>query len=90
MPFSLRLDPDTEKRIRQICTTTGQSKASVVREAIALYAAERQAVPASGDSAFHRLRGAVGVVGTGGADLSTDTHAKYRASLRRKHRGHSR
>ena len=90
MPFSLRLDPDTEKRIRQICATTGQSKASVVREAIALYAAECHAAPASGDSAFHRLRGVVGAVSTGGADLSTDTHARYRASLRRKHRGHSR
>lgn len=90
MPFSLRLDPGTEKRIRRISTTTGQSKASVVREAIALYAAECDTVPASGDSAYDRLRNVIGVVGTGGAELATGTHAKYRASLRRKHRGRSR
>jgi hypothetical protein len=86
MPFSLRLDPDTESRIRYLTRTTGRSKADVVREAIAQYD------PAGGpgveqESAFDRLHAFIGVVATGGADLSVDTHAHYRTRLRAARRG---
>lgn len=87
MPFSLRLDPDTEARIRKLIATTGRSKADVVREAVAHYAVEAEAAAPGETSAFDRLKPFIGVVSTGGADSSSDTHAKYRERLRRKHRG---
>jgi predicted DNA-binding protein len=88
MPFSLRLDPETEARIRRLVSKTGWPKSSVVREAIAHYANDIESSTASAKpSAFDRLRPYLGVVDSGGAQLSTDTHAKYRALLRRKARG---
>jgi hypothetical protein len=87
MPFSLRLDADTEARIRQLTRFTGRSKAAIVREAVAQYRIDPDAPTEPGDSAFDRLRPFVGVIDTGGAQYSTNTHAKYRAALRAKHRG---
>jgi hypothetical protein len=87
MPFSLRLDPETEARIRRLTSATGRSKAEVVRDALAQYSPGRVAAPAPGESAFDRLKPFIGVVHTGGAHFSRDTHAKYRALLRRKRRG---
>ena len=86
MPFSLRLDPNTEAKIRKLTTATGRSKAQVVREAVAQYASDRDTAPTPGDSAFDRLKPFIGVISTGGANYSTKTHAKYRELLRRKHR----
>ena len=85
MPFSLRLDPETEAKIRSLTAATGRSKSEVVREAVAQYAPDREeAVP--GASAFDRLKPFIGVIATGGANYSTETHTKYRELLRRTHR----
>ena len=86
MPFSFRLDSETEARIRRLAATTGRSRSEVVREAVARYATDRESGAAASGSAFDRLKPFVGVVRTGGADYSKDTHAKYRAVLKRKHR----
>ena len=86
MPFSLRLDPGTEAKIRKLTAATGRSKSEVVREAVAQYAPDRESAPAPGESAFDRLKPFVGAVRTGGAHYSKQTHAKYRELLRRKHR----
>ena len=86
MPFSLRLDPDTEARIRRLSADMGQSRSAVVREAVAQYSSMRDASARTSDSAYDRLKPFVGVVSTGGRDLSIDTHAKYRELLKRKHR----
>ena len=87
MPFSLRLDSDTEAKIRRLSAATGRSKSAVVREAVEQYAPDPDSTPAPGQSAFDRLKAYVGIVRTGGANFSSDTHAKYRALLlRRKHR----
>ncbi len=86
MPFSLRLDPETEAKIRQLTAATGRSKSEVVREAVAQYAPDRDGAPAPGESAFDRLKPFIGVVGTGGANRSAQNHVKYRDLLRRKHR----
>ena len=83
MPFSLRLDPDTEARIRRLSSVMGRSKSAVVREAVAHYSLDRET--AVGESAYDRLRPFVGIVRTGGANYSRDTHAKYRTLLKRKH-----
>ena len=85
MPFSLRLDPDTEARIRRLSASTGRSKSDVVREAVAHYAADH-ASPKAGQSAYDRLKPYIGSVNSGGANLSTNTHAKFRELLLRKHR----
>lgn len=85
MPFSLRLDPETEARIRRLTRATGRSKADVVREAVSRYAVEHEAPPEAGETAFDRLRPFIGVAPTGSANLSSRTHEKYRALLRKKH-----
>jgi Arc/MetJ-type ribon-helix-helix transcriptional regulator len=83
MPFSFRLDPETEAKIRRLTATTGRSKSEVVREAVAQYAPD---AGTAGESAYDRLKPFVGVIGTGGAQYSGDTHAQYRALLQRKRR----
>lgn len=85
MPFSLRLDPDTESRIRRLSALTGRSKSQVVREAVAQYAPDEHP-PSAGDSTFDRLKPYVGVVRTGGRSYSSDTHRQYRALLQKKRR----
>ena len=87
MPFSLRLDPDTEAKIRHLSAVLGRSKSEVVREAVARYAPDHESAPVPGASAFDRLKPYAGIVHTDGANFSRNTHAKYRALLRRKHRG---
>ena len=87
MPFSLRLDPETEARIRRLAQATGRSKSAVVREAMAQYAPDEPPAAGGVRSVLQRLGSVVGSVSTGGAHLSSDTHAKYKASLARRHRG---
>ena len=86
MPFSLRLDPNTEATIRHLSAVLGRSKADVIREAVAKYASDRMSALVQGASAFDRLKPFAGIVHTNGANFSKNTHAKYRALLRRKHR----
>ena len=86
MPFSLRLDPETEAQIRALTAQTGRSKSSVVRVAVAQYAVARQ-TDHPDDTTFHRLSPFIGAVSTGGRDYSKDTHVKYRSALTRKHTG---
>jgi predicted DNA-binding protein len=83
MPLSVRLDPGTEARVKRLAFRTGQSKSQVVREAIAVYAGDReQSVPAQ--SAYERLKHVIGVA-RGGADrLSEDTGAAFAALVRAK------
>lgn len=85
MPFSLRLDPDTEARIRRLSAETGRSRSAVVREAVADYAAGRDATAATAATAFDRLK-QYGTVSSGGMDYSVNTHRKYREALLRKRR----
>ena len=86
MPFSLRLDPDTEARIRHLAKSTNRSKSAVVREAMAQYVAAEIRDLTVARTALDRLQSFVGVVSTG-HQHSTDTHLKYRSALEHKHRG---
>jgi predicted DNA-binding protein len=86
MPFSLRLDSATEARIRRLSADTGQSRSAVVREAVAQYSAMRESDARTPSPAYEKLKPFVGLVRTGGRELSTGTHAKYRELLQRKHR----
>ena len=86
MPFSLRLDPATELKIRRLAAATRRSKSEIVREAVAQYGVERDETGPVKVSTFDRLAPFAGIVSTGGANLSKDTHAKYRALVRKKSR----
>ena len=85
MAFSLRLDPETEARIRELAETTGRSKAAVVRAAMAEYAAAHLK-EVTHRTALDRLRPYIGIVDSGGLQLSTNTHEKFRAILEEKQR----
>ena len=88
MPFSFRLDPATAARIRRLARQTGQSRSGVVREAVAKYdAREDPKAKTREPSALDVVRDFVGVVSSDGAQFSTNTHEKYRARLKQKHRG---
>ena len=86
MPFSLRLDADTEAKIRRLSAALGCSKSEVVREAVGRFAPGPDAALDAGKSAYDRLKPYVGIVRTGGANYSRETHAKYRALLQRQRR----
>ena len=88
MPFSVRLDAEAEAKIRRLSAETGRSRSAVVREAVAQYDPDDEpAHRPSEPSTFDRLKAVAGVVRTGGANYSQDTHAKYRARLSQKRRG---
>jgi predicted DNA-binding protein len=86
MPFSFRLDARTAALIRRLAKTTGQSRASIVREAVVRYGEDAGAPAKTAESALDLLRPYLGFVSTGGAQFSTDTHAKFAASLEQKRR----
>src|SRR5262245_16540349 len=86
MPFSVRLDPETEATIRRLSAATARSKSQVVREAVGHYAAEADFPNAAKQSAFDRLKPFIGTVRTGGANYSKDTHRKYWDLIRQKQR----
>ena len=86
MPFSLRLDPETEAKIRRLAADTARSKSQVVREAIEQYEAYGHPSSAGRATAADRLKPFIGVISTGGANCSKNTHRKYRDLIRRKHR----
>ena len=83
MPFSLRLDPETEALLRRLAKAQGRSKSAVVREAVEQYG--RRDTPEGDDArtALDVVGPFIGVVATGG-QRSEDTHTKYRTLLRRK------
>lgn len=85
MPFSFRPDDKTAAKIRRLAAAMGRSRSDIVREAVAEYTVDVDGAPA-GRSAYDRLRPFIGVVSTAGANLSRDTHEKYRTLLRRRHR----
>lgn len=85
MPFSIRFDRETEKRIRRLSSETGRSRAWVVREAVAVYAAGAKPPRLLPRPPTDRLK-RYGTVDSGGADYSVDTHEKYRESLLKKYR----
>lgn len=88
MPFSFRLDPVTAATIRRLSKRTGKSRSDVVREAVIRYGEdEAPETPVKIGSALDDFRAFAGIITTNGAQLSKDTHGKYRALLTRKHRG---
>ena len=80
MPFSVRFDPDTEALIERLARTRGTSRSSVVREAVARYAAEEDAQT----TAYERLKPIIGIVRGGPSDLSQHTGRKVAELLKKR------
>lgn len=80
MAFSFRLDAGTSAKIRRLAKQKGWTQSEVVREAVAVYG-EPDAASSGHGSVLDRLRPYAGSVTSNGAQLSSHTHEKYRASL---------
>ena len=80
MPFSLRLDEQTEALIERLSRQTGRSRASIVREAVAQYG-----VAATDTlSAYDKLEPIIGVIKSGRGDLSRRTGRTFTELLKKK------
>jgi len=84
-PISIRLDAETEQRLRRLAHETGGTLSSVVREAVAEYGAahDRQVTPDS--RPYDRLQHLIGVVSRE-ANRSERTGERLRSVLRARTR----
>jgi len=78
MPFSVRLDRRTEAIIERLARSSGKSRSSVVREAVAQYASDADVRT----TAYERLEPLIGVVRSGRTDLSQHTGRKFTELLK--------
>lgn len=62
LPISVRLDAETEQRLRRLAHETGGTVSSVVREAIAEYGAAHERRASASVHPYDRLKHLVGVV----------------------------
>jgi Arc/MetJ-type ribon-helix-helix transcriptional regulator len=79
---TVRLDVNTETILKRLTLQRGQSKSEVIRDAISRLAEQ----PGERVSALQRLRPFVGLVDSGGRQLSERTGRKLRELLERKRR----
>ena len=76
MPLSVRLDRETEARLRRLARAAGRSKSWVIREAVAAYE------PAGGGRRpFDALAPFIGAGDSGRLDLSEDTGDRFAAAM---------
>jgi predicted transcriptional regulator len=80
MPFSVRLDPETESMIDRLARSSGKSRSFVVREAVVRYAS----IVDTDTSAYERLQPLIGAIRSGRRDLSQQTGRKFTALLKRR------
>ena len=74
MPFSIRLDPETQALIERMARSRGQTRSSVVREAVARYAAAKDDTR----TLYERMKPFVGTVRSDGtAPLSEETGKRF-------------
>jgi hypothetical protein len=79
---TVRLDVETETVLKRLTLQRGQTKSEVIRDAITRLAG----APSEQGSALQRLRPFVGVVDSGGRQLSKHTGRKLREMLEGKRR----
>ena len=79
---SVRLDTTTEATLKRLSTRRGQTPSEVVREAIVRLAEDESAQL----SAYDRLEPFVGIVDTGGRQLSRDTGNRVKELLSERER----
>lgn len=74
---TVRLDVPTETALKRLAARRGQTQSEVIRDAI-LRLAEEEAEPLS---AYDQLRPFIGIIDSGGQQLSTDTGKRLRTLL---------
>ncbi len=79
---TVRLDVPTEATLKRLAAQRGQTKSEVIRDAISRLADEEPRRP----SAYQRLRPFVGIVDSGGSQLSTETGRRFRELLEERRR----
>jgi hypothetical protein len=77
---TVRLDVKTEAALRRLTLRRGQTKSEVIRDAIARLAGEEDEQV----TAAQRLRSFIGVVDSGGQQLSVRTGRRRQISARRR------
>lgn len=82
MPFSVRLDPETEALIARLAKRHRQSRAWVVREAVAKYAVDER----SEQSLYERMKPYIGIVSGGDPHLSENTGKRFTELVKAKAR----
>ncbi len=73
MPFSVRLDRQTEVTIERLARSSGKTRSAVVREAVARYASAADAAT----TGYERLEPLIGVIRSGRSNLSQHTGRKF-------------
>lgn len=85
IPLSIRLDAETEQRLRRLAHESGGTLSAVVREAVAAYGAAREKGATAEASPYHRLAHLIGVI-DGKANRSERTGEKFRSALKARSR----
>jgi hypothetical protein len=84
-PLSIRLDAETEQRLRRLAHESGGTLSSVIREAVAAYGAAGDTGAAAETSPYHRMAHLIGVI-DGKVDRSERTGEKFRSALKARSR----
>ena len=84
-PISIRLDAETEQRLRRLAHETGGTLSSVVREAVAEYGTARDRRHEAGARPFDRLQHLIGIVDRH-TDRSEQTGDRFRAVVKARAR----
>lgn len=79
---TVRLDVSTEAELKRLAVRRGQTKSEVLRDAIARLAEAEREPP----SAHHRLQPFIGIIDSGGRQLSTETGRRFRELLEERQR----
>lgn len=82
MAFSIRLDDATQRAISRLARHRGQTKAAVVREALAVYDAGAKSAQPS-QSLAAALAPFIGVVDSGGSRRSENTGDGFRSLVKK-------
>ncbi len=84
-PLSIRLDAETEQRLRRLAHESGGTLSSVVREAVAQYGAMRDKGSQIAPRPYDRLAHLIGVIDSK-ADRSERTGDRVRLALKARAR----
>jgi hypothetical protein len=81
LPISVRLDAETEQRLRRLAHETGGTVSAIVREAVAEYGAAHDREARAGSRPYDRLKHLIGVV-EHATNRSERTGERFRSVLK--------
>jgi len=81
---TVRLDPTTGATLERLARRRGQSRSEVIRDALGRLVAEEEREDTT--SALERLRPFVGIVDSGGRQLSRESSRQFRELLEERNR----